>query len=385
MANIAIYDGSATSSVSGSTPFGLYDSDAVYCTASQKTADWWAKRLGYPIVDVEMQDVNFFACFEEAVTEYGAQVNRFNIRENLLAAKGTGTGSELSQKLIHQNLDSLIQMSKEYGSEAGSGGRLNWYSGSISITSGSQVYDLTDNDVTTYESGTVGTDAIEVKRVFHQGTPPINRLFDPYVGTGAGSSAMMSSFGWSDYSPAINYLVMPLYDDMLRMQEIEFNDMVRRSAYSFELINNKLRVFPKPTTNYTFYFQYILVNDRVSSDSYKSDVVSDFSNIKYSNIEYVKINDPGRQWIRKYTLALAKEILGAVRCKYSTVRIPGGEVNVDGDALRSEGASEKESLIAQLREDLQAASRRNSMERNKEEAEFHQEMINKVPLGFYIG
>ena len=196
---------------------------------------------------------------------------------------------------------------------------------------------------------------------------------------------MMSSFGWSDYSPAINYLVMPLYDDMLRMQEIEFNDMVRRSAYSFELINNKLRVFPKPTTNYTFYFQYILVNDRVSSDSYKSDVVSDFSNIKYSNIEYVKINDPGRQWIRKYTLALAKEILGAVRGKYSTVPIPGGEVNVDGDALRSEGASEKESLIAQLREDLQAASRRNSMERNKEEAEFHQEMINKVPLGFYIG
>ena len=68
---------------------------------------------------------------------------------------------------------------------------------------------------------------------------------------------------------------------MLRMQEIEFNDMVRRSAYSFELINNKLRVFPKPTTNYTFYFQYILVNDRVSSDSYKSDVVSDFSNISY--------------------------------------------------------------------------------------------------------
>ena len=385
MANIAIYDGSATGSVSGSTPFGLYDTDVTYCTASVKTADWCAKRLGYPIVDVEMQDVNFFACFEEAVTEYGAQVNRFNIRENLLAAKGTGTGSELSQKLIHQNLDSLIQMTKEYGSEAGSGGRLNWYSGSISITSGSQVYDLTDNDVTTYESGTVGTDAIEVKRVFHQGTPPINRLFDPYVGTGAGSSAMMSSFGWSDYSPAINYLVMPLYDDMLRMQEIEFNDMVRRSAYSFELINNKLRVFPKPTTNYTFYFQYILVNDRVSSDSYKSDVVSDFSNIKYSNIEYVKINDPGRQWIRKYTLALAKEILGAVRGKYSTVPIPGGEVNVDGDALRSEGASEKESLIAQLREDLQAASRRNSMERNKEEAEFHQEMINKVPLGFYIG
>ena len=157
--NISIWPGSS-SFAPGDTPFGLYDNDGTFQLEAEKTATWCTKRLGYPIVDIELQAQGLFACFEEAVTEYGAQVNRFNIRENLLAAKGTGTGSELSQKLIHQNLDSLIQMSKEYGSEAGSGGRLNWYSGSISITSGSQVYDLTDNDVTTYESGTVGTDAI---------------------------------------------------------------------------------------------------------------------------------------------------------------------------------------------------------------------------------
>jgi len=386
--DISIWPGSGSFSASyaaneSPTPFALYDTDNEFTASADNVAVWCARRLGYPIVDIELQDKNFWACHEEAVTEYSAQVNRFNIRENLLNLQGASTGSSFTGKQIKGGLDATIQIAKQYGSEAGSGGAIDWYSGSISVTSGSQVYDLTDSSVTTYESGTPGTNVIEVKRIFHEGTPAINRLFDPYVGTGAGTSHMMQAFGWGGYSPAINYLVMPLYDDMLRMQEIEFNDQVRKSAHSFELINNKLRIFPKPTSDYTFYFQYIKTSDRKGSVS--GAVVSDFSNLQYDNIQYKFINDPGKQWIKKYTLALVKELLGSIRGKYSTVPIPGSETTLDGDALRAEGAAEKETLIAQLREDLQAASRRNSMERNKEEAEFQQELINKVPLGIYIG
>ena len=382
--NIPIWPGSGSFTSGSSTPFGLYDTEATFRTAAEQTADWCAKRLGYPIVDIELQANQFYACFEEAVTEYGAQVNRFNIRENLLTVKGSATASSYTGKNIEGGLDGVIQIAKTYGSEAGSGGNINWYSGSIAVTSGSQVYDLASTaNSCSYESGTPGTDAIEIKKIFHEGTPAIQRLFDPYVGTGAGASQLMQSFGWGGYSPSINYLVMPLYDDMLKMQEIEFNDQVRKSAYTFELINNKLRIFPKPVDNYTFYFQYIKVSDRQGRSV--EGVISDFSNVAYDNIPYSHINDPGRSWIRKYTLALSKELLGTVRGKYSTVPIPGADTSLDGDALRSEGAAEKEGLIAQLREDLDAASRRNSMERSKEEAEFQQELINKVPLGIYIG
>jgi len=381
--NIAIWPGSS-SFHPGETPFGIYDYDTKFQTDVVKTADWCAKRIGYPIVDIELQERNFFACFEESVSEYSAQVNRFNIRENLLNLQGSATGSSFTGKQIKGGLDATIQVAKQYGAEAGSGGDITWYSGSIAVVSGSQVYDLAStSNSCSYESGTPGTTSIEIKKIFHEGTPAINRLFDPYVGTGAGTSQMMNNFGWGGYSPAINYLVMPLYDDMLRMQEIEFNDLVRKSAHSFELINNKLRIFPKPKSNYTFYFQYIKTSDRKGTAV--AAVVSDFSNIAYDNIEYKFINDPGKSWIRKYTLALVKELLGAVRGKYSSVPIPGSETTLDGDTLRSEGAAEKEILIAQLREDLEAASRRNSMERNKEESEFQQELINKVPLGIYIG
>jgi len=382
--NISIWPGSS-SFHPGETPFGIYDYDTTFQKDAVKTADWCAKRLGYPIVDVELQEKSLFACFEEATSEYTAQVNRFNIRENLLNLQGSGTGSanSFTGKQVKGGLDGIIQIAKQYGSEAGSGGSIDWYSGSVAVTSGSQVYDLTDTSVTTFEAGSPTTTDIEVKRIFHEGTPAINRLFDPYVGTGAGTSQMMNQFGWGGYSPAINYLVMPLYDDMLRMQEIEFNDLVRKSAFTFELINNKLRVFPNPSSDYTFYFQYIKTDDR--KGTVQSSVVSDYSNLAYDNVKYKHVNDPGKSWIRKYTLALAKELLGTIRGKYSSVPIPGSETTLDGDALRGEGAAEKEILITQLREDLEAASRRNSMERNKEEAEFQQEIINKVPLNIYIG
>ncbi len=384
--NIPIYDGSA-GSISGNTPFGLYDSDTGFTTDGPKVADWCAKRLGYPIVDIEMQDVNFFACFEEAVSEYSSQVNYFNIKENLLSLKGSTTGSNLTHKEITPNFDRLITLAKSYGTEAGSGGDVTYYSASVAISASQQVYDLTDSNFLSLESGTAGTDDIEVKRVFYEGTPAMSRYFDPYVGTGYGSDHLLDGFGFGNYSPAINFLMMPMYDDLLRVQAIEFNDQIRKSAYSFELRNNRLRIFPDPKNAFTLWIEYIKRSDRKDAlkNGTATNVVTDFSNADYDNMLYSSINDPGKQWIRKYTLALAKELLGNIRSKYSSIPIPGSETNLDGETLRSEASVEKENLTTQLREDLEAASRRNLLERQQEESDFMNQTMNKIPYGIYIG
>ena len=386
--NIPIWPGSASASdVSGNTPFGLYDSDVVYVSASVNTADWCAKRLGYPIVDIELQNINFFACFEEAVSEYSSQVHYFNIKENLLTLKGTATGSNLTHREITPNHDRLITLAKSYGAEAGSGGDVTYFSASVAVTKSLQVYDLSDPNYLTLESGTAGTDNIEIKRVFYEGTPAMTRYFDPYVGTGYGSDQLLDGFGYGNYSPAVNFLMMPMYDDLLRVQAIEFNDTIRKSAYSFELRNNRLRIFPDPKNDFTLWVEYIKRADR--KDALKNgtvaNAVTDFSNAGYDNMVYADINDPGKQWIRKYTLALAKELLGNIRSKYSSIPIPGSETNLDGDTLRSEASVEKENLITQLREDLDAASRRNLLERQQDEADFMNNTMNKIPYGIYIG
>ena len=235
---IPIWPGSA-SFFPGDTPFELYDTDTVFQDDAERTAEWCGKRLGYPIVDIELQDINFFACFEEAVTEYGSQVNYFNIKENLLTLKGTPTGSDLTHREITPNHGRMVTLANGYGAEAGSGGDVTYYSASLAVSKSQQVYDL-DSALNLESSlATDKLDNIEIKRIYYEGTPAMTRYFDPYVGTGYGSDQLLEGFGYGNYSPAVNFLMMPMYDDLLRVQAIEFNETIRKSAYSFELRNNR--------------------------------------------------------------------------------------------------------------------------------------------------
>ena len=197
---------------------------------------------------------------------------------------------------------------------------------------------------------------------------------------------MLDAFGWGNYSPSIQFLMMPMYDDLLRIQAIELNDQIRKSAYSFELTNNKIRIFPKPVSNYKLYFSYLVKDDR-GNPLKGSNVgrVSDISNAPYDNMEFKHINDVGKQWIKKYALALCKELLGTIRSKYSSVPIPNADVTMDGDTLRNEAASEKEILVTQLREILEQTSRKAMMEAERDESEALQEKLQKVPYPIYIG
>jgi len=380
----AIWPGSG-SAVSGNTPFGLYDTDSTFQSDAPKFANWSAKRLGYPITAVELQDSQFYTCFEESISEYSSQVNQFNIRENLLSLRGQATGSNVTHKRITPNLADAIRISEQYGSEAGVGGTIDFKSGSISVNSGSQVYDLNTLYADVSESG----QAIEVRRVYYEASPAVQRYFDPYAGTGAGSYNMLDGFGWGGMTPAVQFMMMPIYADILRIQAIEFNDQMRKSAHTFELRNNKIRIFPKPTSTYKLWFEYVLKSDRddPTQTAYgeTSNTVSDFSNVPYNNMEYQFINDVGKQWIRKYGLALSKELLGMVRSKYGSIPIPNAETTLDGDTLRGEASAEKEALITQLRENLEASSRKLMLEADSEEATRLQEKLQKVPLPIYIG
>ena len=382
MATAAIWPGSSSFSAS-LTPFGLYDSDTDFTSSADKTAEWCAKRLGYPIVDVELQDIQFYAMFEEAVNEYGAQVNYNNIKNNLLIMKGQTTGSDLQQRNINPSSQFLVKLSEQYGTEATVGGNVTLHTGSIVVGSGSgQQYDLDALWGQVSESGK----SIEIRRVFYQGSPAVQKYFDPYVGTGMGSQQLLDGFGWGNYSPAVNYLLMPMYDDLLRVQAIEFNDTIRKSAYSFQLINNKLRIYPVPTDEYRLHFEYYVKEDKSPvSGSRGIGEISDFSNIDYNNLTYSNINDAGKQWIRKYTLVLSKELLGSIRSKYGAIPGAKGDITLDGDTLRTEASSEKEAMITQLREDLEAVSRRNMMEREAEIAQFQNEQLQKHPYGIYLG
>ena len=133
------------------------------------------------------------------------------------------------------------------------------------------------------------------------------------------------------------------------------------------------------------WFNYIKKSDRSNPLKGATGTVSDYSNVPYNNVIYSNVNDVGKQWIRKYTLALAKEMLGYIRGKYSALPIPNAEVTLNGADLIAAAGTEKEGLITELKEILDTMSRQMQLERKAAEATSLQEQFMKIPLKIYIG
>ena len=390
MAKIPIWPGSSSfATVTNPTPFAFYDTDTSFISDADKISNWCAQRLGYPLVDIELQDVNFYACFEEAINEYGAQLYNFQIINNFHTLEGTTTGSNFNNQLISPNLGGTINVSDQYGNETyGGGGDYEKLSGSLEVKRGQQKYDLlVDTGSTLHSVTTAGSESVYMKRIYHYAPSAINRYFDPYAGTGTGIQSLMQTFGFGNYSPGVNFMLMPIYFDTLKLQAIELNDVIRKSGYHFEITDNRyLKLFPIPTSDYTLWYEYVLksvANAPVKDAS--TNLITDISNVPYTNPTYAFINEPGKQWIRRYMLALAKEMLGSVRGKYQTVPIPGDATTLDYARLLQEAKDEKDKLITELKELLESTTRLKQLERQNQEAQQTQETFYKVPYPIYIG
>ena len=278
----------------------------------------------------------------------------------------------------------VINVSNQYGNETdGGGGDYRLLSGSIEVTANQAKYDLLSH----VSSSLSGSEAVYIKRIYHYTPAAINRYFDPYAGTGTGIQSLMQTFVFGNYSPGVNFMLMPLSFDIQKLQAIELNDTIRKSGYHFNIEDDRyLKLFPIPTRNYKLWFEYQLksvANNPIKNSA--TDLIPDISNVPYTNPTYAYINEPGRQWIRRYALALAKEMLGGVRGKYQSVPIPGDTTTLDYARLLMEAKEEKLKLIEELQKLLEETPTLKQLERKNQEAQQTQETFYKVPYHIYIG
>lgn len=388
MANPAIYDGTPIP-ISGSTPFGFYDNDSTFQADGPKVANYIARKLGYGVMDVELDDLNIYACFEESVSIYSEELYQLKIKDNYINLEGSATSSLLNNTVVSPNLTNVISISDTYGTMAGVGGTVEWYSGSLQLLPDVQVYDMQQWAI---ESASLSpSDRIVIKRIFYESNPAINQYYDPYIGGSINYQGATENFGWASYSPGLNFVLFPVYWDIQRIQEIEMSNAVRRSAFTFELINNKLRIFPRPqNSGYVLWFQYSKLSEQSSAASASfygnnQGLISNPSNVPYGTITYSQINHPGRQWIYEYTLALAMELLGLIRGKYGSIPIPGAEVSLNGADLISSGKERQASLREKLRQDFEDMSRKAQLERKQTENQALNDTLGNIPLVIYIG
>jgi len=391
--------GDPSNNASGSTPYGTYDNDPAFKDESIQLCKWVARRLGHPVMQLEFDSGSIWAMFEESVSEYSTHINNYNIKnwmwnsyggDNRVSGSGysnqtgsvMGTGSFEPQT---PTMGTTFMLAEQYGQAANVGGSTTLHSGSIVLSGSKQVYDLeTESNISSSHLGK----RLEIQRVFNYGPNAITRFYDPFAGSFE-QRQMLDAFGMGNVAPAVSFVMRPISYDIARAQGIETNDKVRKSAYSFELINNKLRIFPRPVdadAGDKVYFQYYLREDKKSTTrTWTNNKVSDPSNIPYKFLTYAEINSAGRQWIRKFTLALSKELLGIIRSKYATMPLPNGEVTMDGESLKAEGREEKNQLLEELKEFLESVSLTEKTKAEAEEAEANQTVLARSPLGIYIG
>ena len=393
MANPTIYDGNP-GPISGSTPFGFYDNDTEFQSDGPKVANYCARKLGYPVLDVEINDLNIYACFEEAVSIYAEELYQLKIKDNYLTLEGQPTSSLLNNTVVSPNLTNLINISETYGQPAGVGGFISWKSGSLEMTASQQNYDLYNWAVNT--QGMATTDRLIVQRVMYQAPPALygygyGAYYPQLGGSGAwpGDWGGVGGFAGGGAGNSVTYY--PVFWTIAQIQELEMSNQVRLPAFSFELIGTNLRIMPIPVQGgRNISIQYAFQSDLMSlteNSPYGDNqgLVANASMAPYGLITYSDLNQPAKQWTKEYTAALTSELLGLIRGKYQQVQIPGAETTLNFADLISRGQARQTQLREILRTDLEDMSRQKQLERKQSENDSLKDTLVNIPIPIFIG
>jgi hypothetical protein len=340
------------------TAFGFFDSDPVFQTEADGMVTFVKRKLGDDVLSVELTSRQIWECFEEATLEYARHIFELKIVSELLNALGQATGSiNLTNTLPQQTLDFLLRMTDAYSFAAGVGGNFNSVLGFIQLTPGVQDYDLyatmrtldgSQTVVNSLPSGSVGK--LRVLELFHF-EPLAAQTF--LLNASNITNFLATNFNYESYVNSTVFYVLPVFEDVVRRGMLKEAFRVRRSNYSYQIIGNNIRIYPIPTSNFDVgkMFLRVGVPPNIMLPSFEDNSifgVSGPNNVPFSILPYGTITQPGRQWIREYTLALAKELLGIIRSKFQTIPIPNADLTLDGESLIAQAREDRDKLMTQL-------------------------------------
>lgn len=370
------------------TPFGFFDSDSQFQTEADSMITFVKRKLGDDVLSVELTSKQIWACFEEAFCEYSAIVNQYQAKSQLGNLLGSSTGSleGFEQKFFRETLEFTMKHAEPYASMAGIGGSYNSESGSIQLERSRQDYDLytelVDGNGVPLVSSSLNPSRgkLRIFEVMHYNPKAAYRFFD----TTSAINYLNNEFAFESFTPETVFYVLPVFEDILRGGQMSLSNKVRRSNYSYQIIGAKLRIFPMPVSDIP---PKLWIRVGYPQDPFAPSIrdetiygVSNLSNVPFGNFVYSRINSIGRQWTRQYTVALCKELLGLVRSKFGSIPIPGGELQLNGSDLLSNGREEKDKLATQLKEMLDSLTFDKLIEAQANEIDNIKKTLQAVPI-----
>lgn len=387
-------------------PFGVYVADANFISGATDQVAYTYKMLGGDILDIELTEHNVYTAYESAILEYSYIVNIHQSKNVLPSVLGNATasfnsdgeitsGTSIETKYPSFDIGYVKQISTRASEEANVGGNLQHYSASIDVVRGQQEYNIQDIvysqslDPASPFYGLVEGQKLSIRKVYYK-TPRAMWRFYGYYG-GINTVGNLSTYG--QYADDSTFEIIPAWQNKLQAMAYEDNIYTRISHYSYDLRNNVLRLFPYPEGEVSkFWIEFVIPGNSYDLPITGSAPISSTKNginnmntIPFANIPYSNINSIGKQWIRRYALAISKEMLGQVRSKFSTVPIPGESINLNGADLLSQAKDEQASLKEELKTILAEMTYDKLAETTANMSENATKVLEKFPLNIFVG
>jgi len=406
---IVLPETGSTSNVASACPIGFYTASADFISGAAAQVAYTYKKLGGDVLDIELTEKNVYANYEEACLEYSYIVNLHQAKNMLGSALGGATGSfdhkgeiksgealsgsNVELKFPRFSFETAFRIGEAFATEATVGGNTTIYSASFSSENGIQDYDLqtvvsSAANTSTYPFyNKVGDKRIKVRQVYYV-TPRQMWRFYGYYG---GLNVVGDFHNYGQYADESTFQVIPAWQNKAQAIAYEDHLYTRTSHYSYEIINNKLRLYPIPdaVSPAQFWFRFTIENEKeVWEDDFESGQhgINNMNTLPFENIPYDKINSIGKQWIRRFALTLSKETLGQVRGKFGgNVPIPGDNITLNASDLLSQAASEQKDLREELKTLLAELTYDKLIETDKNMTENAKDIIQDVPLKIFVG
>lgn len=397
--------------VAASLPLGIYASSPTFLSGAADQVAYTYKKMGGDVLDIELKASNVYANYEESVLEYSYLVNLHQSKNMLSDVLGQATGTfdqdgnivtgpeNVNLKYPRVMFEYVRRISDGFSFEANLGGTIPIYSASFRLEENQQDYDLQaiisgssasgigpNGDPVQFD-GVVQDKRVIVKKVFFK-TPNAMWRFFGYFG---GLNVVGNMSGYGQYTDNSSFEIIPAWQNKLQAKAFEDHLWTRLSHYSFELKNNKLRIFPMPDLLSTYRFLWVefsvIPNSWDNPPDYKDGVdgINNLNTIPFDNVPYENINAIGKQWIRRFAMALSKETLGQIRGKFQTIPIPGESVSLNADALLSQAQSEQEALRTELKEIMDQLTYVEMVKQDAEKSEAVNTVQKRIPTLIFQG
>jgi hypothetical protein len=395
----------STTNVVATLPFGVYASSTAFLTGASDQVAYTYKKLGGDVLDIELTEGNVYSAYEEAVLEYSYLVNLHQTKNSLSSLLGAATasfdqngqivsghslsGSDVALKYPRFDYGFAKRVSQRISTDADVGGLLPIYSASFAVVNGQQDYDLqTILSTSAAFSGSIGDRRVIIRKVFFK-TPRAMWRFYGYYG---GFSVVGNLRTYGQFADDSTFEIVPTWQNKLQAMAYEDALYTRVSHYSYQLQDNMLRLFPRPfdTPPTKFWVQFTIDNEfepwaETGRGTEGVEGINNMNTLPFENLPYNRINSIGKQWIRRFALALTKEMLGQVRGKFAVVPIPGESVTMNAADLLSQARTEQDNLRLELKTLLEETTYDKLATIDSGLQDSTKKVMENVPTGIFVG